>query len=57
VVLFPEPAIDPAGDPARTRDVIGPYLDAGATVLNLRFDNRSLEECLDQIAAMPALVN
>jgi probable F420-dependent oxidoreductase len=56
VVLFPEPAIDPAGDPARTRDVIGPYLDAGATMLNLRFSNRSLAECLDQLAAMPALV-
>jgi probable F420-dependent oxidoreductase len=55
VVLFPEPAIDPAGDAARAREIVGPYLDAGATILNLRFRCRSLAECLDQIEAAPSL--
>ncbi len=56
VVLFPEPPVDPVGDPAGTRATVGPYLDAGATILNLRLRNRSLAECLDQLEAMPAFL-
>src|SRR5262249_37093594 len=37
IVLFPEPAIDPVGDPAGARAAVESYVDAGATILNLRF--------------------
>lgn len=56
VVLFPEPAPDPVHEPARTRDVIGPYLDAGATILNLRFTTASLSHHLDAMEAVTELV-
>jgi probable F420-dependent oxidoreductase len=56
VVLFPEPVPDPVGDPAQARAVIEPYLDAGATILNLRLRSDSLAECLEQLEAMPQLV-
>jgi probable F420-dependent oxidoreductase len=54
VVLFPEPAIDPTGDAATARATVEPYVEAGATILNLRFRNRSLDECLDQLEAATA---
>jgi probable F420-dependent oxidoreductase len=56
VVLFPEPMPDPAGDPAGTRAVIEPYLDAGATILNLRLRSNSLPQCLEQVEAAPKLL-
>lgn len=56
VVLFPEPVPDPVGDPAGARTVIGPYLDAGATTLNLRLRSDSLAQCLEQLEAMPHIV-
>jgi probable F420-dependent oxidoreductase len=56
VVLFPEPAIDPSGDAANARATVEQYVDAGATILNLRFRNESLAECLDQIEAAISLV-
>jgi probable F420-dependent oxidoreductase len=56
VVLFPEPMPDPVGDPAGTRRVIAPYLDAGATILNLRLRSESLQQCLEQLEAMPGLL-
>jgi probable F420-dependent oxidoreductase len=52
VVLYPDPWVDPVGDPDATDDLVGRYLEAGATILNLRFRSRSLEEWLDQMAAM-----
>jgi probable F420-dependent oxidoreductase len=55
IVLFPEPMPDPVGDPAGTRAVVGPYLDAGATTLNLRLRSQSLAHCLDQLEAMLSL--
>jgi probable F420-dependent oxidoreductase len=57
VVLFPEPMPDPVGDPDGTRRVIEPYLDAGATILNLRLRSDSLADCLEQLEAMPAFVS
>jgi len=57
VVLFPEPMPDPVGDPAGTRQVLQPYLDAGATTLNLRLRSESLAQCLEQLEAMPAFVS
>ena len=57
VVLFPEPVPDPVGDPDGAREVIQPYLDAGATILNLRFRSESLAHCLEQLEAVPASVS
>lgn len=54
VVLYPDPQVDPIGDPGMTDDLVGTYLDAGATVLNLRFRARSVTDCLDQLEAMAA---
>lgn len=51
VVLFPEPVPDPVGDVAGARQVVGPYVDAGATILNLRFRSDSLAHCLEQLEA------
>lgn len=53
VVLFPEPPVDPVDDPVGARATVEPYLEAGATILNLRFRSRSLAHCLEQLAAMP----
>lgn len=57
VVLFPEPMSDPAGDPAGARQVFQPYIEAGATILNLRLRSDSLEQCLAQLEAVPALLS
>jgi probable F420-dependent oxidoreductase len=57
VVLFPEPMPDPVGDPAGTRSVFEPYVEAGATILNLRLRSESLQECLAQLQAVPALLS
>jgi probable F420-dependent oxidoreductase len=56
VVLFPEPMPDPVGDATGTRRVVQPYLDAGATILNLRLRSDSLPHCLEQVEAMPDLL-
>ena len=55
IVLFPEPMPDPAGDPSGARAVLEPYLDAGATILNLRLRSESLAQCLEQLEAVPQL--
>jgi probable F420-dependent oxidoreductase len=57
IVLFPEPLPDPVGDPAGTRAVFAPYIDAGATILNLRLRSDSLAQCLEQLEAVPASVS
>ncbi len=56
VVLFPEPMPDPVGEPDRTQDIVQPYIDAGATILNLRMRSESLAHCLEQIEAAVALL-
>jgi probable F420-dependent oxidoreductase len=56
IVLFPEPMPDPVGDPTGTRRVVEPYLEAGATILNLRLRSDSLAQCLEQVEAMPDLL-
>ena len=56
VVLFPEPMPDPIGDPDGARAVLAPYLDAGATTLNLRLRSESLAQCLEQLEAVTSLV-
>ncbi|MEV0809912.1 LLM class flavin-dependent oxidoreductase [Micromonospora sp. NPDC050200] len=54
VVLQPT-ALDPLGDPAGTRAQVECALDAGATVINARFAQHSLDRLLDQMAALPEL--
>ncbi|HEX4818683.1 MAG TPA: LLM class F420-dependent oxidoreductase [Acidimicrobiales bacterium] len=56
IVLFPEPMPDPIGDPDGARAVLAPYLDAGATTLNLRLRSDSLAHCLEQLEAVPILL-
>jgi probable F420-dependent oxidoreductase len=54
IVLYPDPQIDPTGDPEATSAMVDRYVEVGATILNLRFRARSLEHCLDQLEAMAA---
>jgi hypothetical protein len=49
VVLWPEPPADPIGAPDRFQTQIGEALDAGATMINLRFASRSLAHHLEQM--------
>ena len=37
--------------------IVASYVDAGATMLNLRLRSDSLAHCLEQLEAMPALVS
>jgi probable F420-dependent oxidoreductase len=55
LVLWPERAVDPLGDPDGTRAVALRYRELGTTVLNLRFRSESLDHYLDQLAAMAEL--
>jgi hypothetical protein len=48
---------DPAGDAAEARAVVEPYLEAGATILNLRLRSNSLAEFLEQLDAVTTLVH
>jgi probable F420-dependent oxidoreductase len=52
VVLRPEPPLDPGRDPGRVRQELDFHKKAGATALALRFEHRSLDHYLDQLAAM-----
>jgi probable F420-dependent oxidoreductase len=51
VVLFPEPMPDPVGDPELAKSIVVSYVDAGATMLNLRLRSDSLAHCLEQLDA------
>lgn len=55
VVLWPEPPIDPLADPAGAERAIAVAVEAGATVVNLRFRSRSLAHHLEQMEAVAAL--
>jgi probable F420-dependent oxidoreductase len=55
VVLAPERALDPAGDPDRARQLAGELIDVGATALNLRFVSHSLDHYREQLEAMAGL--
>ena len=56
VGLFPEPALDPIGNPDRARQQVAEAVAAGATCLNLRLIHSSLHHCLEQLEAMVQLV-
>jgi len=55
VVLAPEPALDPTGDPDRAATAVRAYAALGATALALRFHHRSREHYLEQLEAMVAV--
>jgi len=57
LVLTPDAALDPVAQRAATIEAVGRYEAIGATILNLRFLHRSLEEYLDQLAAFAATVS
>ncbi len=52
VILAPEPALDPSGDPAGAAAAVTSYAELGATGLSLRFRHRSREHYMEQLAAM-----
>jgi probable F420-dependent oxidoreductase len=52
VVLAPEPALDPAGDPDAAAATVRSYAALGATALSLRFRHRSRAHYMEQLAAM-----
>ena len=54
VVLYAE-ALDPLGDPSRARAAIERRAEAGASFVNVRLVHRSLDHCLEQLAAMSDL--
>jgi probable F420-dependent oxidoreductase len=55
LVLTPEQALDPVGDPERARLLAGELVDLGATLLNLRFVSHSLAHYREQLDAMRGL--
>jgi probable F420-dependent oxidoreductase len=52
IVLAPEPALDPVGDPEAAATTVDSYAELGATALNLRFRHRSRDHYMEQMAAM-----
>ncbi len=56
LVLAPEPALDPLGEPGATVETLRPYVDAGATALNLRLLHRSAAHCCEQLEALLPLL-
>ena len=55
LVLTPDRALDPVGDPERARLLAGELVDVGATLLNLRFVSHSLAHYREQLDAMRGL--
>ncbi len=55
LVLAPEPALDPAGDPEGAAATVRSYAELGATGLSLRFRHRSRQHYLEQLAAMASV--
>jgi probable F420-dependent oxidoreductase len=55
LVLTPERALDPVGDPERARLLAGELVDLGANLLNLRFVSHSLAHYREQLEAMRGL--
>ena len=51
IVLWPEPPVDPIGDPHGFERQVDDAVAAGATIINLRFASRSLAHHLEQMEA------
>jgi probable F420-dependent oxidoreductase len=56
LVLAPEHALDPVGDPDTAGATVDAYAALGATALSLRFRHRSRDHYLEQLAAMVEVV-
>ena len=52
LILAPEPALDPVGDPQAAAAVVRAYAGLGATGLSLRFRHRSRAHYIEQLSAM-----
>jgi alkanesulfonate monooxygenase SsuD/methylene tetrahydromethanopterin reductase-like flavin-dependent oxidoreductase (luciferase family) len=52
IVLAPEPALDPVGDPEAAVATVRAYAELGATGLSLRFRHRSRDHYVEQLEAM-----
>jgi probable F420-dependent oxidoreductase len=52
VVLAPEPALDPMGDPEGAATVVERWAASGATALNVRMAHRSPAHCCEQLEAL-----
>jgi probable F420-dependent oxidoreductase len=52
IVLAPEPALDPVGDPEAAAATVRAYAELGATGLSLRFRHRSRQHYREQLEAM-----
>jgi probable F420-dependent oxidoreductase len=57
VVLGPDRALDPLGDPGTARAAIAALRGAGATTLSARFVHHSVEHYCEQLAALVPLVD
>jgi probable F420-dependent oxidoreductase len=57
VILAPEPALDPVGDPEAAAAAVRSYAGLGATGLSLRFRHRSRAHYIEQLAAMAQVVD
>jgi probable F420-dependent oxidoreductase len=55
VVMPADHALDPVGEPARTRDTLEALAKGGTTTLSARFVHHSLEHYLDQLHALTEL--
>ena len=56
LVLYPDPHVDPIGDPDGAIRLVDRYVEAGATILNLRLVHDSVAHCLEQLEAAVALL-
>jgi probable F420-dependent oxidoreductase len=55
VILWADPPVDPAGDPAGAAAALGRLAEAGATVANLRVVHHSFAHYMEQLEATTAL--
>jgi probable F420-dependent oxidoreductase len=55
IVATPGEALNPVTEPDRTVEIISALADTGASAMNLRFVNSSLEEYLEQLEAFASL--
>jgi hypothetical protein len=56
-MLWPEPAVDPLGEPDRIRRQADEFVALGTTVLNYRFRSESVAHHLEQMEALTHLLD
>jgi len=55
VVLQPARALDPAGSPARTGELVAELAEVGATAVSVRLVHHSVGHCIEQLGALQEL--